>query len=842
MPSAVSHNLVEPLPVRYASRQAPVLLLAASAALGVVSDRLLSDTAGWRLGCMAWWALASVLLAGWYRLHRTQRTMASCLFLMASIACLAGGWHLWSWNLFAENDVGRLATQQPYPCCIEAVAVAAPERVAAPPTSAFRAIPQSEKSQLLLQVTSVRNGEHWRSAVGNCQLIVDGHLLGVHAHDRLRVFGQFRQPSPAMNPGQFDYAKHLRADRELCYMRCRSPDCVETLSRGSAWLPSVWGDQLRSRWQSRLWAALGPDLAPTAAAMLLGARHSMPRESVDAYRVTGALHVLVVSGLHAGILISGVATLLGLGWLPKRWGLLLAMLLVAGYAWITGGHPPVLRAAILAELACIALWLDRNPFAFNSLAVAALVVLALNPADLFRTGPQLSFLYVAVLLWFSSVRWRRQPSPLAILLHKSRPWYQRAASRVGERVAWTMAATFAVWVLSLPLLVERYNLVTPMAVVACVPLFLCVSCSLISGFAFLVLGWLAPPLEPILARACSVSVASLNHLVEKSAEIQAGYQWTPAPDGWWVLGWYLLVAGLLCAGGTRFGWRRTVMAASVWVIVGAAPALLNRVSSKPLEVAFLDVGHGVCAVVTTSDGATLLYDAGSLGSPSYATDTIANYLWSRGIRTIDGVVLSHADVDHFNAVPGLLDRFKVGRVFVTPHMFAPGHDPTDQSAPAELQRLLLARGIPIEIVELGDRLTIDRGVHADVLYPDRLGSFGSDNANSMVLALVSGEHRVLLPGDIEEPGIDDVMADPIESCTVLLAPHHGSRRSDPPGFANWSRPEYVVVSGGDRAVDRTVEQSYEALGAQMWATSEYGAISFEFSSADVRVVRYRPPK
>lgn len=823
-----------------------MLLPISGVTTGIVGDRLLADFTGWLLGpdwgwgCMAWWALAAVLLIGWCYCHHAHRTATSCLLLAMSISCLAAGWHHWSWSVFASDEVGRLATQQPYPCCFEATAVAAPERVAAPPPSAFRAIPQSEKSQLLLEITRVRNGKRWHPASGRCQLIVDGHLLDVHADDRLRLYGEFRKPAPAMNPGQFDYAEHLRSDRQLCFIRCQSPDCVELLSNGNAWRPAAWCDRLRSHWQSRLWAALGPDLAPTAAAMLIGARHSMPRESVDAYRVTGALHVLVVSGLHAGILISLVGLLLGLGWLPKRWGLMLAMVLVAGYAWLTGGHPPVLRAAILAELACIALWLDRNPFAINSLAIAALVVLLLNPSDLFRTGPQLSFLCVTVLLWFSSVRWRREPTPLAVLLYKSMPWYRRAASQLGGRMAWTVAATCAVWGLSLPLLISRYNLVTPIAVFACVPLFLCVTCSLISGFAFLVVGWVVPPLEPLLASCCRLSIASLDQLVGKSAEIQAGYHWTPAPHGWWVLGWYLLSPALLCAGGTRYGWRKTMLAASAWVAFGATPALVNRSTSDPLQIDFLDVGHGVCAVVTTPSGATLLYDAGSLGSPSYATETIANYLWSRGIRAVDGIVLSHADVDHFNAVPGLLDRFEIGRVFVSPHMFATGDDPADKSAPAELRRLLQTRGVPISVIELGDRLTIDGNVHADVLYPDRLGSFGGDNANSIVLSIVSEEHHILLPGDIESPGIDDVMAEPMDDCTVLLAPHHGSRRSDPPGFAHWSRPEYVVVSGGDGQVDPAVQQSYRGQGAQIMATSECGTISFVFSEADLHIARFRP--
>ncbi len=566
----------------------------------------------------------------------------------------------------------------------------------------------------------------------------------------------------------------------------------------------------------------------------------MPRETMDAFRVTGAVHVLVVSGVHAGILITGVLALLGMGVLPRRAALATAMVLVALYAVLTGGHPPVVRAAMLTELACLALWFHRNPFALNSLAIAAVFVLVLNPADLFRTGPQLSFLCVAILLWFSSVRWVPVATPLQSLVYNARPWHERLLISLARRLGWTMAATLAVWGLSLPLLMYQFHLVTPVAVLACVPVFLGLAASLVTGFAFLFLGWLVPPGEPALALPLATSLDALSTVVQSSSHWPQAYFWTP-PAGWWVAGWYALTGGLLCAAGTRFGWRRTAQLLAAWVLAGAMPVVAQRLAPRTLQVTFLDVGHGVCAVVTTPEGTTLLYDAGSLGSPSYATDTIARYLWFRGIRTIDGIVLSHADVDHFNAVPGLVDRFAIGRVFVSPHMFPATSDVADESAPAALRRLLHQHSIPIEIVELGDRLVLDSKSHGDVLYPDHLGSFGSDNSNSLVLAIESGPYRILLPGDLEAPGIDDVMGDVAYPCDVLLAPHHGSSRSDPPGFAAWSQPDCVVVSGNADTADRRFSASYGGQGAEILFTSDCGAIDFAFGPSAVRIGRFRPP-
>ena len=112
--------------------------------------------------------------------------------------------------------------------------------------------------------------------------------------------------------------------------------------------------------------------------------------------------------------------------------------------------------------------------------------------------------------------------------------------------------------------------------------------------------------------------------------------------------------------------------------------------------------------------------------------------------------------------------------------------------------------------------------------PESVNKIGCDNANSITLAVEYEGKRVLLPGDLESPGLDDVMAEMPYDCDVLLAPHHGSRRSDPPGFAAWSTPDWVVVSGGGGEPVRPVIGTYEHTGARVLVTNEVGAIMFTF--------------
>jgi competence protein ComEC len=118
---------------------------------------------------------------------------------------------------------------------------------------------------------------------------------------------------------------------------------------------------------------------------------------------------------------------------------------------------------------------------------------------------------------------------------------------------------------------------------------------------------------------------------------------------------------------------------------------------------------------------------------------------------------------------------------------------------------------------------------------------GCDNANSVTLGVEYAGRRILLPGDLESPGIDDVMAEAPYDCDVLLAPHHGSRRSDPPGFSAWSKPEWVVLSGGGGELAAPVIRTYEEAGARVLVTNEVGAVRFKVEpDSSLKMTTFRP--
>ena len=228
------------------------------------------------------------------------------------------------------------------------------------------------------------------------------------------------------------------------------------------------------------------------------------------------------------------------------------------------------------------------------------------------------------------------------------------------------------------------------------------------------------------------------------------------------------------------------------------------------------------------------YDAGQLASPEAGTQAISAVLWSRGIVRLDAIILSHPDLDHFNAVPGLLERFRVRAIYVPPNMFEQPGASIDA-----LDQAIKRAGVPVYELCAGDRLRGGDSCVMEVLHPPRHGVIGGDNANSLVLAVEYNSRRILLTGDLETPGLEDVTAEEPWHCDVLLAPHHGSRLSKPHVLAAWCTPSWVIISAGHRLRGDDSRAAFEAAGAKVWYTGRSGAIRAKIDSTGLTMTPLR---
>ncbi|MCA9101893.1 MAG: DNA internalization-related competence protein ComEC/Rec2 [Planctomycetales bacterium] len=810
--------------------RAPMLLVVAALAAGIALDRLLATTS-LSIRAESWWLLAVAAWCTWLPLWRRGRSTPAAALLVVSIVASGAAWHELRFNRFADDDLGWYAPDDAAPVCLDGVAIGPPRRLAAAPFDPMSAIPTVDRTLFSVHIERLRDGERFINATGTATVIVDGHVLGLRSGDRLRIFGQLGAPSPPRNPGGFDAARFARNDRTLSTVRCGYPECLTTTT-SAGWRPTRWLDAVRQAGVRDLARYLDERQATLAAALVLGRRDALDDDTIDAFRATGTLHLLAISGMHVGILAGVWFLLLRLGLLPRGMALAAVVALTCLYAALTGGNPPVIRAAVMIAMLCGALALGRRRIGFNVLAAAVLVLLALNPTDLFETGPQLSVLASAVLIGVAPLLVTRRPAdPLDRLLAQSRPWPERALRWCGQRYWQLTCVSLAVWIATLPLIMARFHTAAPLALVLNPLLIVPVTLALVSGFAILVTGTLLPPLAMAAAVVCRASLDVLAWAVDAGYAYTGRSTWTAGPADWWLLGFYAALAGCALVSRYRPLPRRWIAAAlSLWILIGLAPPLLRAAwPAERLEMHALSVGRGLAVVLHLPDGKTLLYDAGHLGPPDSATHAVAGYLWQRGITHLDAVVLSHPDVDHFNAMPGLAERFTIGAVYVSP-MF----EENNSASVRALHERMADVGLSLRPIVAGDRLG-GGDYTIEVLFPTALGVLGDDNANSVVLDVEYQGRRLLLTGDLESPGLDAVLAELPLDCDVLQVPHHGSAGSRPGELARWATPEFAIVSGGYGQSPTSVAQVYEAAGATVVNTAFDGAVSVTVTQGQLAV-------
>ncbi len=228
--------------------------------------------------------------------------MAAALAMMLAAAALAASWHHDRWNLFGGDDLGLFARTQQQPVCIEAVALQTPRVIPQPEFNPLRSPRSGDEVRLEVELRAIRDGDQWRTASGRAALIVEGLVPDLAAGDRFQAFAHLLPPEHALNPGEDDRADRDRARRITGHLRVNYPEAISVVSAGSACDPTRLLESLRLRGRQVFAHYLHPQQANLAAAVLLGLREQLDPEEKEAFQLTGTVHLLVIAGLHLGIL------------------------------------------------------------------------------------------------------------------------------------------------------------------------------------------------------------------------------------------------------------------------------------------------------------------------------------------------------------------------------------------------------------------------------------------------------------------------------------------------------------------------------------------------------------
>ncbi|HUS45789.1 MAG TPA: ComEC/Rec2 family competence protein, partial [Phycisphaerae bacterium] len=371
------------------------------AAVAFIAGILLADYAG---GGMLFWCVAAMAAtAAWAALFLLRARPNLCLVPLLVLVASAGAARYRSSVAPAPNDVGRLCEGGPRVVTLEGVVVRSP-RIIPPPKDVFLPYaPYYERMSLGLESERAKVGEQWVAVRGRVWLTVRGVSGGLdqpgcpRLGDRVRVLGFLLPLREPTNPGGFDSKRYLERHGYRAFLSTDHQEAIRVVRR---WADPVRGclGALRESALRQLERLPSPEGRAVVSAVMLGRRDLLDDYIPGTEGVTeedfiksGAAHFLAVSGLHVGMVGGMVLLLMRLGGAGRRATAVLVALVVLIYALMTELQPSVLRAAVFVWILCLGWAAGRERLFYNSLAAAALIVLAWRPGDLFSFGFILSF-------------------------------------------------------------------------------------------------------------------------------------------------------------------------------------------------------------------------------------------------------------------------------------------------------------------------------------------------------------------------------------------------------------------------------------------------------------------
>ena len=542
-------------------------------------------------------------------------------------------------------------------------------------------------------------------------------------------------------------------------------------------------------------------------ALVVGDKSEITPSQWTVFQNTGTNHLVVIAGLHIGM-ICGLGFILirfiwscfeylALRYPATKVAAVSAIIIAFIYSALAGFSIPTERATVMIVVFMSAILLQRQLSLGVGLSLALLAVLIIHPLATLNFGFWLSFAAVSVIFYGMSAR-----------ISANNLWW-----RLG-RIQFVVSLGLIPFTL---LLFQNASFISPVANSIAIPL----------------VGFIVVPLSLLASAISFYSIHAAGVLFQVALFVLSLV--------WDVLSWlsahkYMAVQFAVYSPINLFF---AVLAVLLLLAPRGVPAkflcivlILPLIFNKPrlpevntVEFTLLDVGQGLAAIVQTKHH-SLVYDTGAKFSDQYdmGKAVLIPFLRIKGITHLDKVIISHADNDHSGGFDSLRMAFPITTSYTS--------DPRQ------------AKQLHLSLCLQGQHWRWD-GVNFDILYPSA-NRLGLGNESSCVLRISTGKQSLLLVGDIENKAENELLMNNAKMlpAQILVVPHHGSKTSSSNAFINAVMPKYALFPVGYlnryRLPNQSVVSRYQKIGAKIYRTDSSGAIFILLSpNTAIKPISYR---
>ena len=550
--------------------------------------------------------------------------------------------------------------------------------------------------------------------------------------------------------------------------------------------------------------------------ILLGDAKGISSDIKEQFKKSSVSHILAISGLHITYIVSGIKVVISKVIKSKKKQNIILILSLIFFCLLTGGSPSCIRASIMNIALLLSELVYRKNNFYISYIISFVILIAINPYNVFNVGMWLSYLGTLGIVLFSNLISK-------IIIHKT---------DINKSIVLSFSTSVSAQILIFPIMIYCFNTFSLSFFIPNIIISYIIGPILIIGYILVFIPYKVSNVFSIIEKAL---IKVLYKTTEICGKIPFSKIYLKTPSFVFIIAYYSVICVFIYKfKKKRFLYlkriimtRHILMKTTICIIIFIFSISLFNVDidiNNNFKMYFIDVGQGDSCLIKTPLNKTIIIDGGE----DKEGKTVLPYLLDRKVDKIDYMIISHFDSDHVDGLIPVIRELEVKRVIISKQL-------EESDNYDEFLKIIKNKKTVVYVVQKGDRISIEKDIYLDILWPDDSKPIDENplNNNSIVCKICYKNFSILFTGDIEELAEKSIVGEEkgILNSTVLKVAHHGSKTSSTKEFLNLVTPKIALIGvGKDNKFGHPnyeIIERLEEAGCKIYRTDEMGEITIK---------------